>query len=63
MQTALFLLVQDLKWYGPAPGKQWPNYSKLAQAGKCDKRHCHLIKGNPIHKEQIPTVGCNIKWK
>jgi peroxiredoxin len=22
-----------------------------------------LLNGNPIQKEQIPSVGCNIKWK
>jgi len=42
------LLIDDLRYKGPIPGKQWPNYSKL-KGGKEDKRHCHLIKGNPTY--------------
>lgn len=42
-------LVEDLKIKGPAPGKQWPNYGKLIGKKGEDKRHCHLIKGNPTY--------------
>lgn len=49
VKIALRLLVQDLKRYGPAPGKQWPNYSKLKGNKHFDKRHCHLIKGKPTY--------------
>ena len=45
----LQVLVEDLKNQGPAPGKQWPNYSKLRGNKREDKRHCHLIKGNPTY--------------
>lgn len=46
---ALQLLVDNLKTYGPAPGKHWHNYSKLRGKRQEDKRHCHLIKGNPTY--------------
>lgn len=42
-------LVNDLKTKGPAPGKHWPNYGKLHGRKNEDKRHCHLIKGNPTY--------------
>ena len=45
--TALQLLIQDLKQHGPAPGKIWANYGKLASKKNHDLRHCHLIKGKP----------------
>ena len=49
IKLALRLLVQDLKRYGPVPGKQWPNYSKLKGGKSFDRRHCHLIKGKPTY--------------
>jgi mRNA-degrading endonuclease RelE of RelBE toxin-antitoxin system len=45
----LQLLIEDLKAKGPIPGRQWPNYSKLRGKKQKDKRHCHLIKGNPTY--------------
>jgi mRNA-degrading endonuclease RelE of RelBE toxin-antitoxin system len=45
----LQVLVDNLKVYGPAPGKHWPNYGKLHGKKNEDKRHCHLIKGNPTY--------------
>lgn len=45
----LRLLVDCLKVNGPIPGKQWSNYSKLKTKKTEDKRHCHLIKGNPTY--------------
>lgn len=45
----LQVLIDNLKTYGPAPGKDWPNYGKLHGKKKEDKRHCHLIKGNPTY--------------
>lgn len=46
---ALQVLIDNLKTYGPAPGKNWPNYGKLHGKKNEDKRHCHLIKGNPTY--------------
>ena len=46
---ALQVLVNDLKIKGPAPGKNWHNYGKLHGKKQEDKRHCHLIKGNPTY--------------
>ena len=46
---ALQVLVENLKAQGPAPGKSWPNYSKLNGKKNEDKRHCHLTKGNPTY--------------
>ena len=46
---ALQVLVENLKTNGPAPGKHWQNYSKLHGNANEDKRHCHLIKGNPTY--------------
>lgn len=46
---ALRLLVEDLKNFGPFPGKSWQNYSKLKAKKNCDYRHCHLIKGKPTY--------------
>ena len=46
---ALQVLVDNLQTRGPAPGKQWHNYSKLHGKKHEDKRHCHLIKGNPTY--------------
>lgn len=43
----LRLLVKDLQTSGPAVAN-WPNYGKL-RGEKSDKRHCHLIKGNPTY--------------
>jgi len=42
-------LVNDLETKGPAPGRHWHNYSKLWGRKNEDKRHCHLIKGNPTY--------------
>jgi mRNA-degrading endonuclease RelE of RelBE toxin-antitoxin system len=49
VKAALLLLVDDLARLGPAPGKGWPNYSKLKGIKSHDKRHCHLIKGKPTY--------------
>ncbi len=46
---SLQVLVDNLKTYGPAPGKHWHNYGKLQGKRQGDKRHCHLIKGNPTY--------------
>lgn len=46
---ALQVLVDNLKTNGPAPGKHWHNYGKLHGKRQEDKRHCHLIKGNPTY--------------
>lgn len=48
IMSALDLLVADLKSYGGAPGKGWPNYGIL-RGKKGDLRHCHLIKGKPTY--------------
>lgn len=52
-RLALKLLVEHLKYKGPAPGKEWPNYGKLkgikGVKGSRDLKHCHLIKGNPTY--------------
>lgn len=55
----LQLLINNLQTYGAAPGKHWDNYGKLKGKSNEDKRHCHLIKGNPtyvccweVHKKQ-----------
>ena len=45
----LQVLVENLKSKGPAPGSHWPNYGKLHGKKNQDKRHCHLIKGNPTY--------------
>jgi len=49
VKSALQVLVDNLMTYGPAPGKQWPNYGRLHGKRNEDKRHCHLIKGNPTY--------------
>jgi len=46
---SLRLLVHDLEFNGPAPGKSWDNYSKLKGVKNRDLRHCHLIKGQPTY--------------
>lgn len=46
---ALQVLVDNLMSMGPAPGKHWHNYGKLRGNKQADKRHCHLIKGNPTY--------------
>lgn len=51
VKAVLQVLVDNLKTYGPAPGKHWPHYGKLHGKKNEDKRHCHLLKGNP-------TYGC-----
>ncbi|MFA6038500.1 MAG: hypothetical protein WC748_10320 [Legionellales bacterium] len=43
------LLCADLEEKGPIPGKKWPNYGKFKCKKNMDKRHCHLIKGNPTY--------------
>jgi glutathione peroxidase-family protein len=40
------------------PGNTEPNNGEDLRAAMDD-----LIAGNPIGGEQIPSVGCNIKWK
>jgi len=43
---ALFL---DLEEEGPTQAN-WPNYSKFkGLKKKLDRRHCHLLKGNPTY--------------
>ena len=49
VQSVLQVLVEDLKSKGPIPGKNWQNYSRLHGKKNEDKRHCHLIKGNPTY--------------
>jgi hypothetical protein len=44
----LVLLIEDLREYGPFPGKKWSNYGKL-KGQKTDWRHCHLLKGRPTY--------------
>lgn len=48
IELVLQVLIEDLK-ISPAPGKHWPNYGKLHGKKNEDKRHCHLIKGNPTY--------------
>jgi hypothetical protein len=48
VMSILYLLIEDLKTNGPAPGKQWPHYGKLKNQ-KMDMRHCHLIRGKPTY--------------
>lgn len=45
----LQLLIDDFIEKGPIPGKNWPNYSKLRGKKSEDKRHCHIMKGNPTY--------------
>ena len=45
----LQVLVDNLKTKGPAPGHHWYNYGKLHGRKQEDRRHCHLIKGNPTY--------------
>ena len=45
----LQLLINDLQYKGPCPGKEWQNYGKLQGKKNIDQRHCHLIKGNPTY--------------
>lgn len=49
VQSALFLLVNDLTAHGPIPGRHWPNYGKLHGKKNKDYRHCHLMKGKPTY--------------
>ena len=49
LRLVLQLLVDDLENKGPILGKNWQNYSKLRGSKSEDKRHCHLIKGNPTY--------------
>jgi len=49
LMLVLQVLVEDLRTKGPAPGKQWHNYGKLHGKKQVDKRHCHLVKGNPTY--------------
>ncbi len=46
---SLQLLIDNLKTTGPAPGRHWHNYGKLNGKRQEDKRHCHLINGNPTY--------------
>ncbi len=46
---SLQLLIADLESKGPAPGKHWQHYGKLVGKKSEDKRHCHLVKGNPTY--------------
>lgn len=45
----LQVLIEDLRIKGPAPGEKWRNYGKLHTKKQEDKRHCHLVKGNPTY--------------
>ncbi|OGT41738.1 MAG: hypothetical protein A3F42_02025 [Gammaproteobacteria bacterium RIFCSPHIGHO2_12_FULL_37_34] len=45
----LQVLVDNLKTKGPAPGMRWHHYGRLHGRKQEDKRHCHLIKGNPTY--------------
>lgn len=48
--SILDLLVSDLRYNGPAPGKAWPHYGKIkGQKGIVDIRHCHLRNGRPTY--------------
>ncbi|MDL2269319.1 hypothetical protein LJC71_09095 [Desulfosarcina sp. OttesenSCG-928-A07] len=44
VQSAVWLLVGDLRTNGPVAGN-WPNYGKLGK----NKHHCHLKKGRPTY--------------
>lgn len=44
VQTAIWLLADDLQRKGPVAGN-WPNYGKLGKG----KQHCHLKKGRPTY--------------
>lgn len=55
------LLIEDLKYKGPAPGKHWPNYGKLNGKKNGDKRHCHLIKGKPTYVACWEVINPNQK--
>jgi len=46
---ALQVLIDNLRTKGPAPGKHWHNYGKLRGKKQEDRRHCHLLKGNPTY--------------
>ena len=46
---ALQVLIDNLRTKGPAPGKHWHNYGKLQGKKQEDRRHCHLLKGNPTY--------------
>jgi peroxiredoxin len=43
---------------GSRPGNAEPNNGADLRGAMDD-----LIAGNPVSKEQFPSVGCNIKWK
>ena len=51
--SSLLLLVDDLRRFGPCPGKQWQNYSKLKGKLKgklkINNYHCHICKGKPTY--------------
>ena len=40
--SILQVLVDNLKTYGPAPGKHWHNYGKLEGKRQVDKRQSNL---------------------
>ena len=44
VQSAVWLLVADLRLRGPVVGN-WPNYGKLGK----NEHHCHLKKGRPTY--------------
>ena len=44
VQSAIWLLVGDLKMKGPVAGN-WPNYAKLGK----HVHHCHIKKGRPTY--------------
>lgn len=58
----LFNAARELVYRGQMdksrPGNSEPNNGEDLRAAMDD-----LIAGNPIMIEQIPSVGCNIKWK
>ena len=58
----LFNNKQELVYRGQLdnsrPGNELPITGEDLRSAMDD-----LLKGNPITEEQIPSVGCNIKWK
>jgi hypothetical protein len=48
VRATLLLLMRDLELNGPSTGGGWKNYGKL-KGMPGDKRHCHLMKGNPTY--------------
>lgn len=57
----LQVLIEDLRYKGPYPGKHWKNYGKLITKKTIDKRHCHLIKGKPTYVCCWQLIDSNLK--